>query len=191
MAPTTTSGGEPALVSQCLDFCKALASKGQTISASRNLGSNFSFNLEIRWKETSPNEKVTLEKEDFGSTVDKNWKRRNLLHMKPLYNEAPCDSQVINIVRKTADSASGEHWRCPSRKQWQEVSRYTCSEQRGPSCRNQVWTVWFYFLNNCVLRTHKKNHRISQNAGATESKKNKKNSNDPRQMKQLNSERYY
>ena len=39
--------------------------QGADYSASLTLGSNFSFNLETLRKETSPNEKVTLEKEDF------------------------------------------------------------------------------------------------------------------------------
>ena len=71
------SGVEPALVSQCLDFCKAPASKGQTISFSLTLDSTFYFNLDSRRKATSPNEKVTQKKKkkSLPSMVERNRKR--------------------------------------------------------------------------------------------------------------------
>ena len=84
MAPSTMSGGEPALVSQCMDFCQALASIEPTISFSLTLGSTFYFNLDT-----------------------------NLLHLNPLSNDIPCDSEVMNIAKKTTDSASRESLEVP------------------------------------------------------------------------------
>ena len=36
------------LASQCMAFCQALASKGQTFSFTLNVGSSFSFSLDTR-----------------------------------------------------------------------------------------------------------------------------------------------
>ena len=47
-------GGEPALLTQRVDVCLALASMMQNISFSLALGSTFSFNLDTRKKATSP-----------------------------------------------------------------------------------------------------------------------------------------
>ena len=70
------SGVEPALVSQCLNFCEAPASKGQTISFSLTLGSTFYINMDSRRKATSPNKKVTQKKKkSLPSTVERNRKR--------------------------------------------------------------------------------------------------------------------
>ena len=63
---------ESSLVSQYLDFCQALASMGQTISLSLTHGSTFYFNLGT-----------------------------NLLHLHPLSNDVPCNSQIMSIVKKT------------------------------------------------------------------------------------------
>ena len=78
MATSTLSGGEPALLKQCLDFCQALASKGQTISFSLTLGSTFSFNLDTRGKATSPVEKMTKKKKPSPSTLRRNLLRKEL-----------------------------------------------------------------------------------------------------------------
>ena len=71
--------GEPSLVSQYLDFCQALASMGQTISFSLTLGDTFYFNLGT-----------------------------NLLHLNPLSNEVPCNSQIMSNLKKTTDRSSIE-----------------------------------------------------------------------------------
>ena len=73
------SVGEPSLVSQYLDFCQALASMGQTISFSLILGDTFYFNLGT-----------------------------NLLHLNPLSNDVPCNSQIMSNVKKTTDRSSIE-----------------------------------------------------------------------------------
>mgnify|MGYP007095145959 CR=1 FL=1 len=66
-------------MSQYLDFCQALASMGQTISFSLTLGSTFYFNLGT-----------------------------NLLHLNPLSNDVPCNTQIINMVKKTTHRSSIE-----------------------------------------------------------------------------------
>ena len=73
------SVGEPSLVSQYLDFCQALASMGQTISFSLTLDDTFYFNLGT-----------------------------NLLHLNPLSNDVPCNSQIMSNVKKTTDRSSIE-----------------------------------------------------------------------------------
>ena len=70
------SGGDPALVKQCLDFCQALASMGQTISISLTLGSNFSFNLDTRRKAASSVEKLPKKKKLSPSTLRRNLRRK-------------------------------------------------------------------------------------------------------------------
>ena len=72
ISTTTLSVRESSLVSQYLDFCQALARMGQTIPFSLTLGSTFYFNLGT-----------------------------NLLHLNHLSNYVPCNSQIINIVKKT------------------------------------------------------------------------------------------
>ena len=78
------SGGDPALVSQWHNLCQALASMGQTISFSLTLGSTIYFNLDT-----------------------------NIFHLNPLSNSVSCDSEVMNIVKKTTDSASCESTEVP------------------------------------------------------------------------------
>jgi hypothetical protein len=79
MATTTMSVGESSLLSQYLDFCKTLASMGQTISFSLTLVKTFYFSLGA-----------------------------NLLHMNPLSIYVPCNSQIISIVKKNTHRSSIE-----------------------------------------------------------------------------------
>ena len=76
MAPSTMMGGEPTLVTQCLDFFQALASMGQTISFSLALGSTFSSNLDTRRKTTSPGERRPQKKKPSPSTLRRNQNRK-------------------------------------------------------------------------------------------------------------------
>ena len=46
--PSTLSGDDPALLTQCLEFCQVLASKGQAFNLSLTLGSSFTFSLDTR-----------------------------------------------------------------------------------------------------------------------------------------------
>ena len=62
MSTSLMSGGDPALLSQCLEFCQALASMGQTITFSVTLGSTFAFNLDTSVKATSSDMKITKKK---------------------------------------------------------------------------------------------------------------------------------
>ena len=57
---------------QYLNLCQALGSMGHTISLSLTLGWTFDFNLGT-----------------------------NLFHLKPLSNDVHCNSQLMNIVKKT------------------------------------------------------------------------------------------
>ena len=61
---------------QCLDFCQALASTGQTISFSLTLGSAFSFNLDTRRKADSSVEQKLRKKKQSPSTLRRNLRRK-------------------------------------------------------------------------------------------------------------------
>ena len=58
------------LVSQCMDFCQALASQGQVINFSLAIGSTFSFSLDTRGKVPGTKKKASP------STLRRNAKRR-------------------------------------------------------------------------------------------------------------------
>ena len=72
MTSTTLSGGDPALVTQCLDICLAVASMGHTLT----LGSAFSFHLDTRRKSTAPSEKVKIKKKLSPPTLRRNQRRK-------------------------------------------------------------------------------------------------------------------
>ena len=95
-------GGEPALLTQCLDFCQALASMRHTISFSLALGSTFFFNLDSRKKATSPSEKRPQQKKLSPSTLRMNKKRREeFLNPK---SEATSDMEVTSSPEGTLKS---------------------------------------------------------------------------------------
>ena len=99
MAPTTMIEGEPALLTQCLDFYQALASMMHTISFSLALGSTFSLNLDTRMKATSPSEKSPQKKKPSSSTLRRNKKRREeFLKQK---SEASSDMKVTSPPEET------------------------------------------------------------------------------------------
>ena len=70
----TTVNGDPALLTQCLEFCQALASKGQAFSISLTLGSSFTFSLDTRG-DTAP-AGVMKKKKASPSRIRRNQKRK-------------------------------------------------------------------------------------------------------------------
>ena len=92
------SEGDPALVSQCLDFCQALASMGQTISFSLTIGSTFSFNLDTRRKTTSPGEKVNNKKKPSPSTLRRNQRRKQEFQKKKSEATSDLEEPSQNMV---------------------------------------------------------------------------------------------
>ena len=84
-------GGGQALVTQCLEFSKALASMGQSVSLSLKIGSSFSLSLDTREKKKviSP-EKV--KKKPSPSTLRRNQKRKELFQKKKLEEQKKGDT---------------------------------------------------------------------------------------------------
>ena len=78
MATSAMGGDDPALLSQCLEFCQALASMGQTISFSVTLGSTFAFNLDTRMKSTCSVVKTSKKKKPSPSTLRRNLQRKEM-----------------------------------------------------------------------------------------------------------------
>jgi hypothetical protein len=95
MASSTMSGGDSVLVSQCLDFCQALAIMEQTISFSLTLGSTYSFNLDTRKKDTSPGEKVIQKKKQSPSTIRRNHRRKEEFLKKKRETTSDMDSTSV------------------------------------------------------------------------------------------------
>ena len=100
MATSTVSGGDPVLVSQCLDFCQALASMGQAISFSLTLGSSFSFTLDTRRK-TTPERDVEKKKKPSPSTLRRNKRRKEefLKNKIVVASDLESSSQVRDIFQ--------------------------------------------------------------------------------------------
>ena len=69
----TTANGDPALLTQCLEFCQALASKGQAFSISLTLGSSFTFSLDTRGDTPAG---VMKKKKASPSRIRRNQKRK-------------------------------------------------------------------------------------------------------------------
>ena len=99
MTTSTLSGGDPALVTQCLDFCQALASMGHNISLSLTLGSIFSFNLDTRKKPTSPDEIVKKKKKLSPSTLRRNQRRKQEFQKQK--SESACDLDITSQAMNT------------------------------------------------------------------------------------------
>ena len=97
MPPAAMSGGEPVLMSQCLEVCQALASMGQTISFSLKLGSTFSFNLDTRSKATNFNEIVKKKNKPSPSTVKRNKKRMEKFIEKKKTSSLETIPQVVSV----------------------------------------------------------------------------------------------
>ena len=72
----TTVNGDPALLTQCLEFCQALASKGQAFSISLTLGSSFTFSLDTRGDTTPAG--VMKKKKASPSRVRRNQMRKEV-----------------------------------------------------------------------------------------------------------------
>ena len=73
--PSTLSGDDPALLTQCLEFCQVLASKGQAFNLSLTLGSSFTFSLDTRGG-TTPVMQKKKKKKSSPSTLRRNQKRK-------------------------------------------------------------------------------------------------------------------
>ena len=97
MTPTTFSVGDPALVTQCLDFCQVLASMVQTISLI--LGSTFSFNLDTRRRPTAPSDKVKIKKKLSPSTLRRNQRRKQ--HFQKQKGEYTADLDITSQAMDT------------------------------------------------------------------------------------------
>ena len=92
-------GGGPALVSQCLEFSKALACMGQSVSLSIKIGS-FSFSLDTRKKTTSP-EEIVKKKTPSPSTQRRNLKRKQEFHkMKQAEKENSDSTSYLEATSK-------------------------------------------------------------------------------------------
>ena len=72
MAAATMSEDNSDLASQCMAFCQALASKGQTFSFTLNVGSSFSFSLDTREDDST----TLSKKRKSPSTQRRNSRRR-------------------------------------------------------------------------------------------------------------------
>ena len=78
MATSAMGGDDPALLSQRLEFCQALASMGQTISFSVTLGSTIAFNLDTKMKSTSSVVQTSKKKKPCPSTLRRNLQRKEM-----------------------------------------------------------------------------------------------------------------
>ena len=92
MMSTTLSGGDPTVVTQCLDFCQALASMVQTISLI--FGSTFSLNLDTRRRPTAPSEKVKIKKKLSPSTLKRNQRRKQDFQKQKVQSSSEFDITV-------------------------------------------------------------------------------------------------
>ena len=63
---------DSSLLSQCLDFCQALARQGHAFNLSVAIGASFTFSLDTRSKEASP----VTKKKASPSTLRRNARRR-------------------------------------------------------------------------------------------------------------------
>ena len=101
----TTGSDNAAMLTQCLEFCQALESKGQQFSFSFSLGTSFNFSLK-RW-ENQPIKLVEKRKKKSPSTIKRNMKRKEEYMRKKAETEEesslqkkpiPCD-QCDNVFR--------------------------------------------------------------------------------------------
>ena len=101
MAASAMSEENSALASQCMAFCQALASKGQTFSFTINVGSSFSFSLDTRGDGSS----TMLKKKKSPSTVRRNARRRAAFLDKKL---VPSSSERKSSAKETTPEKEAE-----------------------------------------------------------------------------------
>ena len=93
MMSDAVAGDDPALLTQCLDFCQALANKGQSFSISLKIGSSFSFSLDTR--RNVDHNVVTRKKKLSPSRLRRNQRRKEEF-----------------LRRKTTPSSENEAFKC-------------------------------------------------------------------------------
>ena len=79
------------LASKCMDFCQALASKGQEFHFSLAMGPSFTFSLDTRGKATMGSEG---KKKKSPSTMRRNARRREEFLSKKRQTSSPVDSTI-------------------------------------------------------------------------------------------------
>ena len=91
------------LASQCMAFCQALASKGQTFSFALNVGSSFTFSLDTRGNGTSS----LTKKRKSPSTRRRNARRRaEFLAKKRGPPEKSTPEKVFFLKKKTPEKVA-------------------------------------------------------------------------------------
>ena len=82
----TPTSGDPVLLNQCLEFCQALATKGQNFSISITLGPSFTFSLDTRGETNHVVKKK--KKKPSPSRLRRNQKRKEDFLKKKLENSS-------------------------------------------------------------------------------------------------------
>ena len=109
MAALTMSGENSDLASQCMAFCQALASKGQTFSFTLNVGSSFSFSLDTRGDSSS----IRSKKKKSPSTLRRNARRRaEFLHKNSEPSTERRPSEKETAPEKEAEYANKKAFKC-------------------------------------------------------------------------------
>lgn len=182
MSKVCEDGGDPALVSQCLDFCQALASLGQTFSFSLKLGSTFTFNLDTREKATTSVEIVKKSKKPSPSTVRRNRKRMEIfiekkksLSLEAISNVDNVESIDLPTVHNTESRASGESPEVPLEEIFKNSIPGGLPE--GPlACKDDLHECdecGFTAKSSRGLKVHKSTqHKIAQIDGAHDIEEN-------------------
>ena len=109
MAAPAMSEDNSDLASQCMAFCQALASKVQTFRFALNVGSSFSFSLDIRGDESSTRSK----KRKSPSALRRNARRRaEFLQKNPVPSTERKSSEKETAPEKEAEDRNKKVFKC-------------------------------------------------------------------------------
>jgi len=101
------TGGDPAMLSQCLDLCQALASKGQKFTLNlTHTGTSFTFSLDTRGTATT---KVVLKKKKKASPSTL---RRNLKRKEEFLKRKSSEPETETIIDLESSSQVETRFKC-------------------------------------------------------------------------------
>ena len=110
--PTGMSESDSALAQKFLEFCQELTSKGKSFNLSLTIGSDFSFSLDTREKNTST--QVAWKKKLSPSTLRRNLKRKEEFlkkkHSESKKSETEEDSSSQNLFCVTSVITPTKPW---------------------------------------------------------------------------------
>ena len=105
MAASAMKTEDSDLASQCMAFCQALATKGQTFNFNLNIGSSFSFSLDTRAHGT-----LSLVKKKMSpSTVRRNARRRKEFLDKKLVTSCEIQSSPTQTISEEESGNVNNH----------------------------------------------------------------------------------